>query len=180
MTEVTLKLILIGDAGTGKTTLAHRYMTGLFKDNKLTLGVQFHVKKVNITLDDDPDKVYSVKLQIWDFAGEKRFRFFLPSYCRGAHGGVFLYDITSKESLDHMGEWTELVYENAGRIPIMLVGAKSDLEEYREVSKDEGISVAKENELVGFVETSSKTGENVEVTFETIAKLMFEAVRKKA
>lgn len=179
MTEVTLKLILIGDAGTGKTTLAHRYMTGLFKENKLTLGVQFHVKKVNITLDDEPDKVYSVKLQIWDFAGEKRFRFFLPSYCRGAHGGTFLYDITSKDSLNHMGEWTELVYENAGKIPIMLVGAKADLEDDREVPKERGIKVAKEKDLIGFVETSSKTGLNVEETFETIAKLMFERLRNQ-
>ena len=71
--EVVLKLIIFGDAGTGKTTLALRYMTGLFKQNKLTLGVQFHVKKVNITIDDDPFngvKEYSVKLQIWDFGGE--------------------------------------------------------------------------------------------------------------
>ncbi|MBD3187458.1 hypothetical protein GF325_11555, partial [Candidatus Bathyarchaeota archaeon] len=107
-TNVTLKLIELGNAGTGKTTLAHRYMTGLFKQNKLTLGVQFHVKQVYITLDSEPEKEYSVKLQIWDFAGEKRFRFLLPSYCRGAHGGLFLYDISRKESISDINEWLSL------------------------------------------------------------------------
>jgi small GTP-binding protein len=172
MTDVTLKLIEIGDAGTGKTTLAHRYMTGLFKQNKLTLGVQFHVKKVNISLDDEPENEYSGKLQIWDFAGEKRFRFLLPSYCRGAHGALFLYDITNKKSLENMNEWTELVYKNAGKIPILLVGAKADLDDMREVPPEVGMEWAKDHDLAGFVETSSKTGQNVEICFETISKLM--------
>jgi small GTP-binding protein len=171
MTEMTLKLLLIGDAGSGKTTLAHRYMTGLFTENKLTLGVQFHVKKVNIALDETPDVEHDVKLQIWDFAGEKRFRFLLPSYCRGAHAGIFLYDITNSTSLENLKDWTDLVFENAGTIPILLVGSKFDLEENRQVPTEDGISVAKENDLAGFVETSSKTGQNVELTFETISKV---------
>jgi len=177
--EVVLKLIIFGDAGTGKTTLAHRYMTGLFKQNKLTLGVQFHVKKVNIALDEQPSKMYSVKLQIWDFGGEKRFRFLLPSYCRGAQGGLFLYDITSKKSLESIKEWTSLVFENAGQIPILLIGAKADLEENRQISKEEGMEFAKKMGLAGFVETSSKSGQNVEITFETLAKIMFSALNKK-
>nr|MDO8117436.1 Rab family GTPase [Candidatus Sigynarchaeota archaeon] len=175
MEEITLKLLLIGDAGTGKTTLAHRFMTGLFKQNKLTLGVQFHVKKIFLTLDDDP-KQYQAKLQIWDFAGEARFRFFLPSYCRGAHGGMFLYDITSRESLNHAGEWISLVKENTGNIPMLLVGAKLDLEEQRQVSKEEGMEFARKNGFAGFVETSSKTGVNVEISFETLSKIMFKRI----
>jgi small GTP-binding protein len=175
--EATLKLVIFGDAGTGKTTLAHRYMTGLFKQNKLTLGVQFHVKKVNVVLDEkQPDKSVSVKLQIWDFGGEKRFRFLLPPYCRGAQAGLFLYDITSKRSLESVSEWTSLVMDNAGKIPIMLVGAKADLEESRQVSREEGMNFAQKLGLAGFVETSSKNGQNVEVTFETAAKLAFKAI----
>lgn len=172
MTELTLKLIIFGDAGTGKTTLAHRYMTGLFKQNKLTLGVQFHVKRVNLVMDDG--STHSVKLQIWDFAGEKRFRFLLPSYCRGAHGGLFLYDITDPQSMQHVGEWVGLVQENAGQIPILLVAAKADLEEQRAVSREAGMDWAQQQGMIGFVETSSKTGLNVETTFETITKLMLQ------
>ncbi len=176
--EATLKVVIFGDAGTGKTTLAHRYMTGLFKQNKLTLGVQFHVKKVNITLDENPQKSFSVKLQIWDFGGEKRFRFLLPPYCRGAQAGLFLYDVTSKKTLESIAEWTSLVIENAGKIPIMLVGAKADLEENRQVSREEGMAFAQKLGLAGFVETSSKNGQNVEVTFETAAKLAFVQIAK--
>jgi len=167
----TLKLIIFGDAGTGKTTLAHRYMTGLYIQDKVTLGVQFHVKKVELALDDD--RQVSVKIQIWDFGGEKRFRFLLPSYCRGAHGGLFLYDITNKASLDSVSEWTSLVFENAGQIPVMLVGAKADLEDERQVSSDEGMEIAKQQDLAGFAETSSKTGLNVESVFETLTRVMF-------
>ena len=173
MIDAVFKICIFGDAGSGKTTLTKRFMTNKFiSDTSTTIGVDLQVKSLKVL-------GMNVKLQIWDFGGEERFRFFLPSYCRGAHGGVFLYDITSKDSLNHMGEWTELVYDNAGRIPILLVGAKSDLEEHRAVSKGEGIDVAKGNDLVGFVETSSKTGENVEISFETIAKLMFEALKNK-
>jgi small GTP-binding protein len=177
--EATLKLVIFGDAGTGKTTLAHRYMTGLFKQNKLTLGVQFHVKKVNIAIEGgEPTKSYSVKLQIWDFGGEKRFRFLLPPYCRGTQAGLFLYDVTNKKSLESIAEWTSLVIENAGKIPIMLVGAKADLEENRQVSREEGMSFAQKLGLAGFVETSSKNGQNVEDTFETAAKIAFKAISR--
>jgi small GTP-binding protein len=175
--EATLKLVIFGDAGTGKTTLAHRYMTGLFKQNKLTLGVQFHVKKVNVPLDDTSSKIYSIKLQIWDFGGEKRFRFLLPPYCRGAQAGLFLYDVTNKKSLESISEWTSLVFDNAGKIPIMLVGAKVDLEENRQITHEEGMQFAQKLGLAGFVETSSKTGQNIEATFETAAKLAFKALR---
>ncbi|MHA1793755.1 MAG: Rab family GTPase [Promethearchaeota archaeon] len=173
---VTLKVILLGDAGTGKTTLAHRYMTGLFKQNKLTLGVQFHIKRIFISLDSNPSVKYNVKLQIWDFAGEKRFRFLLPSYCRGAHGGLFLYDITNKNSLGNVTEWIELIHQNAGNIPLLLVGAKNDLEDHREISREDGITAAKDYNMVGFIETSSKTGYNVESAFETITKLMLKTL----
>ncbi|MHA1680233.1 MAG: Rab family GTPase [Promethearchaeota archaeon] len=175
--DVTLKLLLIGNAGTGKTTLALRYMTGLFKQNKLTLGVQFHVKKVEIE-DEARGDVLKTKLQIWDFAGEKRFRFLLPSYCRGAHGGLFLYDVSESSSIKDMDDWFGLVRENAGDIPILLVGAKSDLNESRQVSSEDGMQVARDHGLAGFVETSSKTGKNVEIAFKTISKLMLRRLLK--
>nr|MDO8084893.1 Rab family GTPase [Candidatus Sigynarchaeum springense] len=177
--DATLKLVIFGDAGTGKTTLAHRYMTGLFKQNKLTLGVQFHVKKVNIVLDEgEKSKTYVVKLQIWDFGGEKRFRFLLPPYCRGAQAGLFLYDVSNKKSLDSIAEWTSLVFDNAGKIPIMLVGAKADLEDTRQVPREEGMKIAEKLGLAGFVETSSKNGQNVEQTFETTATLALKTILK--
>lgn len=144
--------------------------------DRVTLGVQFHVKKVEIALDKDPSRIFSCKLQIWDFGGEKRFRFLLPSYCRGAQGGLFLYDITNKASLESISEWTSLVFENAGQIPVLLVGAKADLKDERQVTTENGMEIARQNDLAGFAETSSKTGLNVESVFESLAKVMFSRI----
>jgi len=86
----TFKIVLFGDSQTGKTTLAHRFLTNLFKEDIImTLGVDFHLKPLEINGE-------MVKLQIWDFAGEERFRFLFPSYIRGANGAVFMYDIRRK------------------------------------------------------------------------------------
>ena len=77
--------MIFGDSGTGKTTLTHRFLTNLFKqDISMTLGVDFLSKDVEINGE-------RVKLQIWDFAGEERFRFLFPSYLKGANGAIFMY-----------------------------------------------------------------------------------------
>ena len=78
MYDATFKIIIFGDAGCGKTTLTQRFLTNLFvSDSKMTIGVDFEVKSLEV----DKQKV---KLQIWDFGGEERFRFLLPTYCLGA------------------------------------------------------------------------------------------------
>jgi len=164
--DATFKLLMFGDGGVGKTTLTQRYVTGVFVDStRITIGVDFHIKELSI-------QNKRVKLQIWDFGGEERFRFLLPSYCRGAAGGLFLYDITSLTSLTHLVDWMQIVRENAGPVPIIMVGAKADLANQRKVQSTEAIEMAKAHKLVGFSEVSAKTGENVEATFETITKLM--------
>lgn len=159
---------MLGDASVGKTSLTIRYISGSFlSDLKLTIGVDFYSKTTNF-------KGKKVKLQIWDFGGEKRFRFLLPQYCKGANAAFFLYDITNKISLEHLPDWTQLIREHAGDIPIMLIGAKVDLEEYRVISREEGIEAAKKYNLASFVELSSKTGKNVEKAFDVITEILFE------
>ncbi|HMF34767.1 MAG TPA: Rab family GTPase [Candidatus Lokiarchaeia archaeon] len=170
--DFTFKLLLLGDASVGKTTLTHKYVSGIFLDNpRLTIGVDFHSKKVLI---DDK----STRLQIWDFGGEDRFRFLLPTYCKGANGAIFLYDITNAKSLYHFPDWTRIVKVNAGEIPIFLAGAKIDLTEYRVVSYEDGLQAARENNLAGFLELSSKTGVNVEEAFVTITRIMVDKAQQ--
>ncbi|TXT59533.1 MAG: Small GTP-binding protein [Promethearchaeota archaeon] len=160
--------MMLGDASVGKTSLTIRYISGSFlSDLKLTIGVDFYSKTTNF-------KGKKVKLQIWDFGGEKRFRFLLPQYCKGANAAFFLYDITNKISLEHLPDWTQLIREHAGDIPIMLIGAKVDLEEYRVISREDGIEAAKKYNLASFVELSSKTGKNVEKAFDVITEILFE------
>ncbi|MHA1294500.1 MAG: Rab family GTPase [Promethearchaeota archaeon] len=170
--QAVFKLCIFGDGGVGKTTLVNKYLTGLFKPNtRITVGVDFHIKKLII-------EDINVSLQIWDFAGEDRFRFLLPSYLRGASGGIFMYDITRMSSLKNINEWLDaLKQEQTGvikRIPLLLIGGKADLEEYRSIDSYYAISIAKEKNFHGFAECSAKTGENVELIFETITKIMLE------
>ncbi|MFX1451097.1 MAG: hypothetical protein ACFFCM_09655, partial [Promethearchaeota archaeon] len=106
--------------------------------------------------------------------GEERFRFLLSQYSKGANGAFFLYDITNQTSLDHLPDWTQVIREHAGDIPIMLIGSKVDLAEFRAVSRDDGILAAKKYNLSSFVELSSKTGENVEKAFNVMTEILFE------
>ena len=171
--DYTFKVIMIGDASVGKTSLTLRFISGFFlEDLKLTIGVDFYSKNTNF-------KYKKVKLQIWDFGGEERFRFLLSQYCKGANGAFFLYDITNSITLDHLPDWTQNIREHAGDIPIMLIGSKKDLEEFRAVTREEGILAAKKYNLTSFVELSSKTGENVEKAFEVITEELIERAKSK-
>ena len=171
--DYTYKVMLLGDASVGKTSLTLRYISGFFlEDLKLTIGVDFYSK----TTDFNGKKV---KLQIWDFGGEERFRFLLSQYCKGANGAFFLYDITKSVTLDHLPDWTQIIREHAGDIPIMLIGSKKDLEEFRDVSTEDGDLAAKKYNLRSFMELSSKTGENVEQAFEIMTKILIEKTNLK-
>jgi small GTP-binding protein len=171
--DYTYKVMLLGDASVGKTSLTLRYISGFFlEDLKLTIGVDFYSK----TTDFNGKKV---KLQIWDFGGEERFRFLLSQYCKGANGAFFLYDITKSLTLDHLPDWTQIIREHAGDIPIMLIGSKKDLEEFRDVSTEDGDLAAKKYNLTSVMELSSKTGENVEQAFEIMTKILIEKTNVK-
>ncbi len=166
--DATIKIMLLGDENTEKTSLTLKYISGFFLDDlKLTIGVDFYSKTTNF-------KEKKVKLLIWDFGGEERFRFLLHQYCKGANAAFFLYDITNRLSLDHLPDWTQIIREHAGNIPIMLIGSKVDLQEFRAVTREEGILAAKKYNLSTFIELSSKTGQNVEKSFDVITEILFE------
>jgi small GTP-binding protein len=170
--DFTFKIMMLGDASVGKTSLTIRYISGFFlEDLKLTIGVDFYSKTTNF-------KGKKVKLQIWDFGGEERFRFLLSQYCKGANAAFFLYDITNSITIDHLPDWTQIIREHSGDIPIMLVGSKVDLEEFRAVPRNEGILAAKKYNLTSFVELSSKTGQNVEEAFNLMTESLFEKYTK--
>ena len=171
--DVMFKLCIFGDGGVGKTTLLGRYLTGLFKANQsITIGVDFHVKKLTVN-----GKI--VLLQIWDFAGESRFRFLLPSYILGASGGLFMFDLTRYSSLKNFPEWVNIfkngfIGDKDKPLPVIMVGGKLDLGFKRAVPSKEAFDLAKSHKLHGYIECSAKDGRNIEDIFEEIAKLMLQ------
>jgi small GTP-binding protein len=166
-TDFTFKIVIFGDSQTGKTTLTHRYLTNLFKEGiQMTLGVDFKLKTIEMN-----EK--KIKLQIWDFAGEERFRFLFPSYIRGANGAIFMYDITNYGSLAHVEEWFEIVEKEIGYdLPLIFVGGKTDLMHLKEVSTRKAMEIANSKDADGFIECSSKTGENVHKIFDLLTRLI--------
>ncbi|GAG33309.1 unnamed protein product, partial [marine sediment metagenome] len=115
-----------------------------------------------------------ISLRIWDLAGEDRFRVLLPAFVKGADGAIFLYDITNRNTLNHLSNWIQLIKENAGDVPVVLAGNKLDLEESRNISYDEGLQVSKDRKLSGFLEVSGKTGENVDDLFKMVTHSMIQ------
>jgi len=167
--DATFKIIIFGDADCGKVELTQRFLTNLFvSDQTMTIGVDFEVKSLSV----DGQRV---KLQIWDFGGEERFRFLLPTYVRGARGGLFLYDITNYSSIAHIDDWLSVIRKEIRAediFPIIVVGNRAHLVNDREVSSADGIRIAKSRGVNGFIEVSTKTGENVEKAFEALTRLM--------
>ena len=132
----------------------------------MTLGVDFHLKAIEANGE-------MVKLQIWDFAGEERFRFLFPSYIRGANGAVFMYDITNYGSLAHVDNWFEIVENEIDYdLPIVFVGGKTDLIHLKEVSTRKAMELALTKGANGFIECSSKNGENIHKIFDLLTKLI--------
>jgi len=119
-----------------------------------------------------------VKLQVWDTAGQESFKSITRSYYRGAHGALLVYDITRRETFDHLKEWLQEVREHSNKeIVIMLIGNKSDLDSKRAVSVDEGTQFAQNNGLF-FMETSAKTSDNVDEAFLETARKIYSKVRE--
>lgn len=169
--DYTFKILLLGDASVGKTSFTKRYCYNIFNPSeRLTIGVDFHVKTIDLA-------GKKIKLQIWDVGGEERFRFLLPTYCLGANAAFLLYDITRPATLDNIPEWTSIVRQKGGPIPITLVGSKLDLANtQRQVPREHGIQIAEKMEMNSFVEISAKENVNVDMAFNVMTELTLERV----
>ena len=167
------KYIIIGDMGVGKSCLLLQYTDKRFlPTHELTIGVEFGTRLITI-------EGKAIKLQIWDTAGQESFRSITRSYYRGAAGALLVYDITRRDTFEHLTTWLKDALENSNpHMAIILIGNKLDLEAKRVVSTEEGERFARAHNLI-FLETSAKTAHNVEEAFLNTAKKGYENVNKQ-
>ncbi|KAK9417681.1 putative Ras family-domain-containing protein [Seiridium cardinale] len=167
------KLVFLGEQSVGKTSLITRFMYDSF-DNmyQATIGIDFLSKasypsSATMYLEDR-----TVRLQLWDTAGQERFRSLIPSYIRDSSVAVVVYDISNAKSFQNTKKWIDDVRAERGNdVIIVLVGNKTDLNDKREVTTQQGEDEAKKNNLM-FVETSAKLGHNVKTLFRRIAQAL--------
>ena len=161
---IKFKVVVAGAKNVGKTSLLRRFATGKFEVSTLsTIGVDFETKKVIV---DDNE----ILLNIWDFAGEKKFRLLFPSYISGASGALMLYDVSNKYSLNDLYDWINVIstVPNPPKTRI-LIEAKNDLK--REVNEEDVKEIYDKFNFQGeIISTSAKTGENVEKAFEMLGR----------
>ena len=162
------KIVIIGDTYVGKTNILSRYISNEFDPNSnSTIGVELTTKTYNFDNND-------VKVQIWDTAGQEKYRSITSSYYKGAQGCLLVYDITKKKSFDNIDKWySELKSNSDEKIYTMLLGNKSDLEENREVSIEEAEKKAK-NFNIAFMETSAYNGININKAFSELINNVYQ------
>ncbi|KAL0776131.1 hypothetical protein CaCOL14_007417 [Colletotrichum acutatum] len=161
------KLVFLGEQSVGKTSLITRFMYDSF-DNmyQATIGIDFLSKASHHYVFE------GVRLQLWDTAGQERFRSLIPSYIRDSSVAVVVYDISNAKSFQNTKKWIDDVRAERGNdVIIVLVGNKTDLNDKREVTTQQGEEEAKKNNLM-FVETSAKLGHNVKTLFKRIAQAL--------
>ncbi|KAK2879161.1 hypothetical protein QQF64_010690 [Cirrhinus molitorella] len=160
-------IVILGDSAVGKSSLLHRFTEGTFDESRQSpLGIDFKVHNMNF----DPNVV--IKLLLWDTAGQERFRSICKSYMRNSVGCILMFDVSQRDTFDHVGSWHQEVLDYVKPNPMffLLVGHKSDLAVGRQVRKSEGEALAKKLNMLAYLEVSTKENINVSEAFETLTR----------
>jgi len=172
-TKYVIKLVLLGEAAVGKTSLVYRFIEKKFRENyKSTLGV-------NLLKHDTKVEGYgSVSAQIWDLGGQESFKSLRKLYLEGANGGLVIFDVTKSKTFDKLTEWIQSFREARGEQSLFLIGNKIDLEDNIKITPDQAKKFAKKNNME-LILTSAKTGDNVEKAFYDLINVIVKKVAKE-
>ena len=170
-----INLITLGDGQVGKTSLILRYTNDYFGNNYIaTIGFDYKFKNEKLKNGEE------ITVKIFDTAGQEKYRSLAANFLKKADGIILVYDITYKISFENLNKWLKDINENAKGLPIILIGNKTDLEENREVSKEEGNEFAKKiNEEIEFYEASCKTGENIKEAIRFLVEKIYKKYQGK-
>ena len=163
-----LKVVLAGNGGIGKTTLAKKFCYNVYcEDEGLTVGSEVFIKKYKINGKDE-------YLQIWDLGGQDHFRFLLNGLIYGAKGAVLGFDVRRRKSYSDLKEWVELLRKASPDLPIVLIATKKDLPYHPTLNPDLGRKFVEENNLIDFAEISSKEDIDIDLPFKMLIRYINE------
>ena len=167
--DAVLKIKMVGDSNTGKTSILLRYVEDKFlPDVASTVGVDYKSKIVTI-------KGTQVKMVLWDTAGQEKYRTLIATYYKGAHGFCFVFDVTDRKSFENVDTWVKEMQQHLNdseNVVRMLVANKIDLEG-RVVSKEEAEAVARKYSML-YIETSAKTNKGIADAFNELGTQILE------
>ena len=170
MGHLKYKIIIAGPPAVGKTSLLHRFIDNSFQNNyKLTIGTEFLTKMIQF-------KKQEAKLAIWDIGGQRRFAQIRRTFYAGTNGILLVFDLTKQETFDEMKTWLNEIYETIREeVPFVLIGNKLDLIKAtgRAFNYNESKLFAAERNSI-YIETSAKTGDNVEFAFKRLTQIIAE------
>ena len=163
--ECVYKVLLLGDSTVGKTCFLMKYTDKTFQDiHMATIGLDYRLKSMKLKSGK------TIKLQIWDTAGQDRFRAITKNYYKGSHGIILIYDVTNVQTFENVKTWVNQIREEASpNVVIYIAGNKIDMEDERKVEKESGEQLAEELGFP-FAETSAKNGININETFEDLVE----------
>ena len=166
--DISFKIIVIGDSGVGKSCLTTQAVRNNFEEF-YTATIGFEFLTFNMRINNNV-----LKLQIWDTCGQEVYKSLITNFYRNSSLALILYAINNMDSFKHAETWlNELKAQANPNVKIFLVGNKSDLEDKRKVSREAGEKFLKDHKLTYFIETSAKTGFNVQNVFIQVAKELY-------
>ena len=153
--DYTIKLLVVGDSTVGKTNFIRMFIENVFSQNYMTTsGIDLKTSSIEI-------KNKKIRVQLWDTAGQEKYRAITKNLFLKVQGTLVVYDITNEESFNNLKMWVKSIREECGKqMQMIIIGNKCDLNEERTVDKNKVMEYAKEEKL-DYIETSSKTGENI-------------------
>ena len=166
--DLTLKILIVGDSSVGKTNFINRFIENKFNNNYMTTS-GIDLKTANLEI-----KNKNIRIQIWDTAGQEKYKAITKNLFLKVMGAIIIFDITNEKSFNNLKNWVQMVKEECGpHMTIIIVGNKNDLIEQRKINEEEVIAYANKQKL-DYIETSCKTGENVKKAVTILCEKILE------
>jgi len=171
--DYIFKILVVGNSSSGKTSILNRFVDDNFNQSHIsTIGVDLKIKNMEYNNKN-------IKLQIWDLAGQERFKTITSSYYKEINAIIIIFDVTNKNSYNSIKNWIDNIYMFAPKnIDIILVGNKIDLNDIRVIDKIDAEYLARDLDCV-YIETSAKDNINVDKLFNIICSILLEKYKDK-